>query len=106
LRLPRSKRGKVLLVLAVLLLGGLYVAAYSHARERHWIVHRSGYAGGNTATHSMAPGDFGTGFNPEHQRASAVYLIFLPLTLVEDVYWHWRHPVGSPWPYANTPSAR
>jgi hypothetical protein len=74
----------------------LYCGLYLYVRSNHWIVHRSGFAFGNTDNHRVVLGDVVT-----TQRHIA-YLVFAPLRYAETGYWYVRYPKSEPWPYFET----
>lgn len=96
--MPLSRRSKIALCIAALF--AVYVGGYLFVRSQHWLVHRSGFAYGNTDNHSIAIGDLGWGFNPEYRVAQVSYLVFAPLRWGETAFWYIRHPTGKPWPYS------
>jgi hypothetical protein len=74
----------------------LYFGGYLYARSAQWLVHRSGFAGGNTDNHSVVEGDRSFGWNAD---AGVSYYFFTPLRWGETTYWYLRYPTGTPWPY-------
>ena len=74
-----------------------YMGGYAYVRSQGWLVHRSGFAHGNTDNHSVAVGDH------NHQAGAVAEIFFAPLRQVETMYWYVRHPVGKPWPYTAPP---
>lgn len=95
----RTNSRRVGIAIAILLLAGLYVGGYLAARSRHYLVHYSGSAYGNTANHRIGAGDLGTGLNPAYQVAGVCDIIFTPLRWIETGYWYVRYPTDQPWPY-------
>jgi len=93
--LPTRKK----LAWLVVVFAMVYVGGYCFARSRGWLIHRSGFAGGNTDHHSIDVGDLGRGGSPAYGAAYASHLVFTPLRWGETAYWYVRHPVGKPWPY-------
>ena len=87
------------LILALAIVGVLYVAGYSYVRSQHYLVHYSGFVQGNTDNHRIDVGDLGLGFNIAWPIAEVSYWVFTPLRWMEAGYWYLRHPVGQPWPY-------
>ncbi len=77
----------------------VYCGFYLYIRSNHWIVHRSGFAFGNTDNHRVGFGRVAT-----TQRQIA-YLVYTPLRWAETAYWHLRYPVGKPWPYFDQPTS-
>ncbi len=93
-----NKRRSLVLCLIILT---VYCGFYLYVRSNHWIVHRSGFAFGNTDNHRLVFGDISlsiTATTFPKQRVFA-YWIFAPLRYAETGYWYIRYPVGKPWPY-------
>jgi len=86
--------GTIILVAALLLYAGSYVAV----RRAHWVIHYCGYyTDGDrrvVAGHRVAAGDPGPMGNPAFALA---HHAFTPLRWAETAYWHIRRPPGSAW---------
>ena len=86
-------------IVAVNIVGALYISGYGYARSNHYLVHYSGFVNNQTDNHRIAVGDLGLGINPSAQIAGVSYWVFSPLRWIESKYWYLQHPVGQPWPY-------
>lgn len=85
------------ILIVVLFLAGAYCAGYLYVRHNHWMIHRSGYAFGNTAQHHIALAD--PGHSPHPPEVAVAWYLFTPLRYIETAYWYWRYPTDEPWPY-------
>lgn len=93
-------------ILALTIFGVLYVVGYAYVRCQHYLIHRSGFAFGNTENHRITAGDFGVG-NYQVARFTAVYYwLFTPMRWMETGYWYLRYPTDEPWPYYAGPNQR
>jgi hypothetical protein len=90
-----TKRRYAILGISLL---SLYCGSYLSVRNNHWIIHRSGYAFGNTDNHRVVKGDMGVMYTPGYRYLLA-YWVYMPLRFAETAYWYVRYPKGQPWPY-------
>lgn len=90
-------------MLAIAAVVMIYLGGYCYVRSQGWLVHRSGFAHGNTDNHSVGVGDLGRGGSLQSQAAAISHVVFTPLRWAETAYWYLRHPAGTPWPYTAGP---
>jgi len=92
---PRRRRPRWPLAAAVL--AAAYCGGYLHLRQRHWFVHYSTAAYGNTYSHRVDMGDLW--FAPPPVGVITAFYLYAPLRWLETGYWYARYPRNRPWPY-------